>query len=101
MIVDEAHQLLQQPRHRTVARKLGDDHQEARIPTRENLQRPHLPGLAALAGDRMPQALALLGTQGLQPEDAEEFEERCACVVQCFEVACGGPQEHDLGIRLE
>ena len=49
----------------------------------------------------MPKPLALDSAQGLQPEDAKEFEEWRACVIQRFEMACGGPQENDFGIRLE
>ena len=101
MLVNQLHQLFHQLAQGPVLRKPGNDDQEAGVAAGQDLQGPDLAPTHLVAADHLPQATALVGTQPLQINDAEQLEERFLHVVQSLEVTGGGSQQHDLGFHLQ
>ena len=101
VVVDQPYQVFHQLTQGTVLCKPADDDQEARVATRQDLQRPDFTFSDIVSRHHLPQATALAGIQGIHTHDTKQLEERMFHVLQFPKTTGGGGKKNDLGFRLQ
>ena len=101
VLVYQCHQLFHQLAHRPMPSETGNDDQQAWAAAGQDLQRPDLASADPLSAHSSPQPSALPGTQWLETNGSEQFEEWFACVIQSLKPTCGRGEQHDLRFRLQ
>ena len=101
VVVDQRHQIFQEPAQRPMPCEGRDDDQQAGAATGQNPKGRDRAIRLLVAADHVPEAPAGIRIQRLQLDDPEQLEERPLRIVQSLEPTGRGGQQHDSRLRLQ